>query len=78
MPDHEAVPRQVEPEGAMTASVHREVVPCVGLPNMSVRASTNRGLASFFDAGLTFLGSGAGGWFGAFGSSATLPAGIGT
>ena len=70
----------VEPEeGAMARSVHHKVVPGAGAPSyMSVRASTDRGLAGLFDGRLTFLGSSASGWFGAFGWSATPPIGIGT
>src|SRR5258707_15685066 len=55
----------------MTPPVEHETVPRSGAPSDATsRTPANRGLAGLSDLGLTFLGSNANRWFGAFRSSA--------
>ena len=77
--DHEAVPRHMECHHMVTAPVEHEAVLRTGAPSdMSVRAPPTRGLAGLFDAALSFLGFGACGRLGGFGSCTGLPAVIGS
>jgi hypothetical protein len=77
--DHEAVPRHMECHHMVTAPVKHEAVLRMGpQTDVSVRAPANRSLAGLFDAGLSFLGFSACGRLGAFRSSTSLPAVIGS
>jgi hypothetical protein len=68
--DYEAVPRDVEYKGMMTAPMEREAVPQpMPQSDVSLRMRPTRGFASCADAGLTFLRRDASRLFGAFRSS---------